>query len=75
MFATESSGGIGTGSPSSTASAKRAAWIPYWSAGSNVSTSEARATGGSPPDVSVTLVGRSCGMLNGIPTEIRPSSP
>ena len=56
-------------------SANTSVSTPYGSAAGNSMTSVAGATGGSPPAVTKTWVGRSGGMLNGMPIEIRPAVP
>ena len=50
--------GSASGRPRAPRAAKRSAWIAYWSAGSNVSTSVSGCTGGSPPDVTNTSGGQ-----------------
>ena len=57
------------------AAANTSASTVYGSAVAKVSVSVAGATGGSPPAVTKTCVGRSGGMLNGMPIEMRPSVP
>ena len=74
-LATASSGGVGVGRPSRMAAAKSSAWAVYGSFVGKVSVSVAGATGGSPPAVTNTRVGRSGGMLNGISIDSRPSLP
>ena len=66
MFAIASAGGVGVGRPSRMAAANSSASTAYGSAGSNLMTWEAGATGGSPPAVTVISVGRSGGMLKGM---------